>query len=210
MRQLLFAIIALGWCLPSQAGWVAVGAAYDCDVPGGKYVLIATVELGDPPEAEKPGVTTPPSNYVVIGNEETEVRCDLPGADIRTRMRVWPPAAQGMCHGIGVINFSGLTVNSTIEVSNAELFGDGCFDRAVLARIEVTIVQDRSIVLRTCFEDELAGELACTDRRLGSVPANNALERPAKDFQECAAGARNIFAPAALDKRFTRAAQRER
>ena len=40
--------------------------------------------------------------------------------------------------------------------------------------------------------------------------SNYALERPMNGFQECAAGARNDFAPAALGLRFARAAQRGR
>ena len=39
---------------------------------------------------------------------------------------------------------------------------------------------------------------------------NYALERPVVGFQECAAGARNNIAPAALGQRFARAAQRGR
>jgi hypothetical protein len=39
---------------------------------------------------------------------------------------------------------------------------------------------------------------------------NNALERPVKGIQECAAGASEIIAPAALGQRFARAAQRGR
>jgi hypothetical protein len=39
---------------------------------------------------------------------------------------------------------------------------------------------------------------------------HNALERPVKSRQKCAAGARNNFAPAALGLRFARAAQRRR
>jgi hypothetical protein len=40
--------------------------------------------------------------------------------------------------------------------------------------------------------------------------SNNALERPVKGLHECAAGARNNFAPAAPGPRFARAAQRGR
>jgi hypothetical protein len=42
------------------------------------------------------------------------------------------------------------------------------------------------------------------------VMPNNALERPVKGFQECAAGALEDFAPAAPGLRFARAAQRGR
>ena len=139
--------------------------------------MTATAEMGDPQEVEPAGVTTAPSGYVRIGNEETPVRCNLPGALVVTELRVWPPRDRGRCHGIGVINFHGLSINGKTEVGN-ELFGDGCFDRSVLARIEIGTVSGGVITLKTCYEDVPAGALTCTERDIGApAPANNRLER---------------------------------
>ncbi|MDC7826263.1 hypothetical protein PQS90_13990 [Pseudomonas sp. BLCC-B13] len=159
MRTLLLTFSLLFFSEASRGDWVVVGVAYQCSPQEQKFVLAATADSSSGP-LRLNGL----SSYTQLPDGETKIQCKLPTADITTEIVVWPPADRGMCHGIGVINFPGLSINGSMAV-NPENFGDGCFFEPTLARIEVHS-NAKKISVTTCYESDIGSEQECEEKQL--------------------------------------------
>jgi len=120
--------------LHARADWIVVGAAYKCE-PGRAFALEATMDTSSPND---PGTVRAKSGFTELKPDRTSIlKCTVGQAEVRSKIRVTSPRAQGMCAGSGDVSIEQLQINGQRVLAEQEPFNIACVEGPAIISIRV-------------------------------------------------------------------------
>lgn len=144
-RPIVWVALSL-WLAPwqaSQADWAVLGAQYRCDAQKETFTLLPHTETS---ENENPPLQ---QGYSKLPNGNNQLACAFGSRGLNADIEIFPPAARGMCMGVGYIRVNSITVKGVELLSQDITFNWSCSGEPPIIRVQV-FNHPSAVELQTC------------------------------------------------------------
>lgn len=141
-------------CDVAQADSAVIGVATRCDEKSGTFEISPLVDLS----SVDPGAVPVKQGFKRLPEGTNKSLCKLGSNSIRTTIRVYGPAARGMCMGSGYIAIDSLRFGKKQLIQHAEHFNWNCINGSILVKLLVRQAGAQSFLERCTAEKWEWGE----------------------------------------------------